>query len=53
MVMQLVSVRDWKKTADVTGDPFDGRTLMVDLLAAADLQFRRAAEIRDRKPSST
>ena len=28
MVMQLyVSVRDRKKTADVTGDPFDGRTL--------------------------
>src|SRR3990167_9016878 len=52
MVMQLyVSVRDRRKTADVTGDPFDGRTLeWATASPPPAYNFAVLPEIRDREP---
>ena len=42
----VVSIRNREELRDLTGDPWNGRTLeWVDLVAAAGLQFRRAAEV--------
>ena len=52
MVMQLyVSIRDARKTADVTGDPFDGRTLeWATSSPPPAYNFAVLPEIRDREP---
>jgi cytochrome o ubiquinol oxidase subunit 1 len=52
MVMQIyVSIRDRKKTIDVTGDPFDGRTLeWATSSPPPAYNFAVLPEIRDREP---
>ena len=52
MVMQLyVSIRDRKKTVDVTGDPLDGRTLeWATSSPPPAYNFAVLPEIRDREP---
>jgi cytochrome o ubiquinol oxidase subunit 1 len=52
MVMQLyVSVRNARKTVDVTGDPFDGRTLeWATSSPPPAYNFAVLPEIRDREP---
>ena len=52
MVMQIyVSIRNAKKTIDVTGDPFDGRTLeWATSSPPPAYNFAVLPEIRDREP---